>query len=286
MPDHHHEVGELLRAVRRERRVAVDARLDRRDLERAGRAAHLRPAEELGEDGRVGVHGEGHGVEQRHVDVIAVTGAPRREPRRDRAHCGIGAGHPLADPAAGSDRRALGVAAAAGRAAPGLQRELGRGPVAPRAVLPERRDRHDHERGVAGAQRRDVERAGRAALDDDVRTRAEVEHVVVARFAEHDALRRVEELEQRPGRPGAHGFTCRRLDLDDVGTRVSEQLRAVRTRDLRRDVDDASSGQHAGMLAHAAELPHRDVECRPMEQASVPKDRRRHPAVERARPER
>jgi hypothetical protein len=64
----------------------------------------------------------------------------------------------------------------------------------------------------------------------------------------HAALRRVQMLEQRAVfvlgnacarcRPAPQRIAPRRLDLDDVGARIDEHLRAVRPSDLGREIQD------------------------------------------------
>src|SRR5581483_12148007 len=96
-------------------------------------------------------------------------------------------------------------------------------------------------------QRVDVEVA---ALDDEVGA------VEPAAGRGHRALGGVQEPEQRAvvavGQadvrrgPVPQRVAAVRLDLDDVGTRVCEQLGAVRTRYPARAVEDADAVEHAG----------------------------------------
>ena len=130
----------------------------------------------------------------------------------------------------------LGESTAARRPARRLQRELGRWSRRPRAVETARRDRHDHELRVDRPQRIDIDRALDEQHIRDMHQRAVV--------ANDRPLRRVEVLEQPARPPLPHGVATRRLDLDDVGAGVSEQLARVRTRDPRGAVDDAHVIQH------------------------------------------
>jgi hypothetical protein len=68
----------------------------------------------------------------------------------------------------------------------------------------------------------------------------------------------MQELEQRAvglaevttrARPRAQRITARRLDFDDVGTGVGEQLGAVRRRDSGREIDDPKVTELAGSQA-------------------------------------
>jgi len=110
--DQDEEVRELLGAVGGETHVPVGGRLDRRDLDHPRRATQGRPAEELGEHRRVGVHGQRHAIEDRDVDVLASPRTGRGAQRREHRDRGVRARHPLADPAAGGQ-------AAAPRGGPG-----------------------------------------------------------------------------------------------------------------------------------------------------------------------
>jgi hypothetical protein len=58
----------------------------------------------------------------------------------------------------------------------------------------------------------------------------------------------------------SHRVPFRRLDLDDLGSAVDEQLRAIGTRDLTRKVENADSGQ---ALRHRDTFVCPGADCRP-----------------------
>ena len=164
-------------------------------------------------------------------------------------------------------------------ARPGLQRELGGRPVAPRSVEPERRDRRDGQvrRGAGGsppgasagcsASREPVrphDRVGAAPAASSTRSRSAWSSGSTTTLCFDDD----EEREQRAvvaggdrgarRRPPAQRVALGRLDLDDVGAAVGEELGAVRAGDPGRQVDDdgvaTAAGTSFGHSARAALL--------------------------------
>ena len=175
-----------------------------------------------------------------------LSAAPRPVQRGQRGDAADRARDPLADAATGGDRRFVLPTAAGDRAAPGLQRELGRRAVRPRSTPTEPRDRDHHDGRGPPAQRRHVvpeplRELARVTGDDDVgvddqrlEERAVVGQVRIERGV---ALGGVQQREQRG--LGAEGIPRGSFDLHDLGARVGEQLRGVRAGDPRRQVDDA-----------------------------------------------
>ena len=130
MPDHLGERPELRRAVGREADPAVGGGLDRRHVDEAPDRLRFGPAPvELRGDRLELVERDGHRFERRHVDVGAVTGSACAVERGERGDAAHRSRHPLTDPASGRDRRLVLAPPAGDRAAPRLQRELGRGTV-------------------------------------------------------------------------------------------------------------------------------------------------------------
>ena len=214
-------------------------------------------------------------LERAHVEVLARTARLRRvqaDGGRQRRHVAdLVAGHAARDP----DRFVVDVTGGEHRPAHRVDGEVGRLPVAVRAVLPEVRDRgqHDprvHRRELVVAEPERVERAGRETLDHPVGAGDEVEQPFTVRRAleieDHAALVGVEEQERpaalRSGRVGGERrqrprrIARGRLDLDDLRTVVGEQPRAERPHRLLREVDDAQPVErqrhrHAAPLAIA-----------------------------------
>src|SRR5207244_11275152 len=69
------------------------------------------------------------------------------------------------------------------------------------------------------------------------------------------SLRPVQVFEQRPRPVLAQRIAAGTLDLDDVGTRVAEQLRAIRPRDVGGAVDDANPIEHGSQIVTAPTGP-------------------------------
>ena len=138
---------------------------------------------------------------------------------------------------------------------PGLQRELGRGLVAPGALEPERRDRRDDQ---VRMRAEDLPRRQARVLrqpqsrGDHTTASAEASSVVAATRGSprrrpastttlcFDALRKLNERavgvgrnHRAGGRPAAQRIALGRLDLDDLGAAVGQQLRAVGARRSR-----------------------------------------------------
>ena len=112
-------------------------------------------AREGEEERREGVHGHRrHGLEHRHVDVLAGPVEQATRQSRDRAHGGVGAAT-TADPPARGDRRTV-RRAGSRRAAPSLEGELVGGAVPPRPgeVVPKGVTVTTTSDGCAAAMRR------------------------------------------------------------------------------------------------------------------------------------
>ena len=125
--DHLREGAELRRAVGGEAHPAVGGRLDRRHVDEAADGLRFRPATvELRRHRLELVERDRHRLERRHVDERPLSAAPRPVQRRQCGDAADRARDPLADAATGGDRRFVLPAPAGDRAAPGLQRELGR----------------------------------------------------------------------------------------------------------------------------------------------------------------
>ena len=170
--------------------------------------------------------------------------------------------------------RAVAVTLQAGKAARGLNREVGRRRVCQRPVLPPRRHRYIDERGVEDAhvvvpEPESVEVARRRGLDQHVGARDEpAQRVAVtvggdierdAAFAERDrgpvqrAVRRVILAVRERGAPAA-GVAAGRLDPDDLGAEVGEHAPGEHG-ELGREVDDADACEGAGDLGRGVRHP-------------------------------
>ena len=197
MSDERGEVGELLGAVRREVHPAVGCRLNGGHLD----PARLRPrggrpqaaAKSAKTDGKalMPTPMQSRSATSTWVPTPDVSRAP---PGRQRADGGIGAGQPLAQPAAGGQRGLARQPPTPRRTTRGLQRELRRRPVCPGPVRPEGADRHDD---LAGRRAKGVGRGELPSGDDDV-GRAHGRLLVPPG---HRSLRGVQVVEE-PGRLG------------------------------------------------------------------------------------
>ena len=126
-------------------------------------------------------------------------------------------------------------------------------------LLPVRREGDDDERRRALEERGVVDDARSERIHEDVGGRDEVEHVRVVDRTDDRALAGVEELEQgtvftlvqADRRTRTERVALRRFDLDHLGARVSEQLRAVGTGDLAGALDDSNAVQDV----HASSAP-------------------------------
>ena len=237
--DQEAEVLVLLRAVGREHRVAVGGRPRSTAPRRCGRCRGS-PASRgrtRTTDGTAG--GGGHAVEHRHVDHLAPPRGLGGPEGGERAHRGVGARDPLAQPAARGQRLGLRPPLMPRRPGAGLEGELGRGqpdqgPSAPKGVIvtttnlglrPGPARRRSARRSPAG-------RRPPPGLDLDDR-----------------ALRRSGSRRARWIASAAERVTTGRLDPDDVRPGVGEQLGAVRPGDVAGAVEDARMGQHHGAVS-------------------------------------
>ncbi len=257
--DHGAEVEPLLPGADAEPDEPVARRADAGGRDEAP-AAH-RPTQLVVERDRVVGEAHDHRLEHRDVDKFALwIASPAGRERADR---GEEPRQPLADLTADVHRRPIGPAAGEphDRARPRLKGEFRGGPVRPRPFEAERGDRCS--RSGAGAPS-----GSRRAPAPGVRTRDEPrDHTTVSadsssswsdesspavvdvrrrrsRFDECRKLKSaavVARLDRRTrGRPPAQRITLGRLDLDDLGPAVREQLGAVRTPDPGGEVDDAA----------------------------------------------
>ena len=231
-PDHAQQRLELLGAVGGEHHVAVGRRFDGRDLDGTPRALHPRPAHERREHRLERRHGDRHAVEHGHVHVLTDARSLRRAQGGNRADRRVRPGQPLPQAAARSQRRVLRKTPRGRRPARRLQGEFGRRPPGPRPFAPERRDGDHDEGGVLRPHRLEVDRLLR---DQDVGSRHQP--AVVTR---NGALRRPQVL--------LEPATVGRTPADHVGACVSQELRAVRARDLPRAVEDAHSLEHRRIM--------------------------------------
>ena len=152
-----------------------------------------------------------------------------------------------------------------------LDHEVVAGPIGRRPGGPVAADREMDELGVDGVERLVIEAeprepAGPEVLDEHVgvleRPAQDRPAVVRAQVEAERALVAVdrEEIGRGPsagGRiphprrsPAAGRITLGRLDLDDVGTEVGEDHRAVRAGEDGREVDDADPAERAGRGCH------------------------------------
>ena len=183
----------------------------------------------------------------------ALLARAQRDRRRERRHePAVVEGHPPGV----LQRLVVHVAGGDHRPAHRVEREVGPLVVAVRAVLPEVRQRGQHDTRIDRAQRlvaqtEALHRPRQEALDDRVGGRSEVERLRPTGLGleiEHDAaLVRVEEQEQpRPLQPRLvvverrqqpRGVAARRLDLNDVGPVVGQQPGRERPGGELRQVD-------------------------------------------------
>ena len=167
--DEQQEAVELLPGVGVEADVAVGSGFDRRRLQRSGGSSALRPAaqavHEIGGDRRRRVGDFGH----REVDQLTGTAVAHLPRRGERGHCAVQAAHPFEGATPRLNRRPVAPAADRQRPALRLQRQLGRGPRGIRALEPERRDRHHHQRREARRERSGVDEVAAGVDERDVR---------------------------------------------------------------------------------------------------------------------
>ena len=253
-PPHHDEkVLELLCAIRGDHEVAVARRLNRWHLDRAPRSSRRGPTQERREDGGVRDHRHRHAVEDGHVDVLAVARAAGFPVGGERGDGSEGPRRPFADAPSGGQRWSLRESALAGRPARRLERELGPGPARPWPQAAERCDGHDHGGLVRTAPA--VHIGGVA--QDDVRLRSEP-------VALRDRpLGGVEELEERPGTLETQWICSVGFHLDDIGTGVGEELRAVGAGDAVRVVEDAEILEGVSLRLRTGGCAHGCATCNP-----------------------
>src|SRR5207248_11063812 len=164
--------------------------------------------------------------------------------------------------------RAVGISRGEEVSAGGERGEIRCAPVAPRAALAERRDRTEHDAGIARTLRvvADAalgENAGRASLEHRVGALAQIEkQLAAARLLEVEGDAALAGVLCQPsqralgigdavpeGPAPAQRMAAGRLDLDYVRTEITEQSAGQQPR-LVREVEDAEamevSGDHRG----------------------------------------
>ncbi len=260
--DQHQEVAPLLRRDGAEADPAVARRLDGRDLDRARERPGM--SREALPHHRVRRHGERHHLEEREVDVLAAAVASRAVPDGERDRRRVRAAEPFPEPAAGGEGRPIRRAARRGRAAPRLERELGRRPPAPRPAATEGRDGDERDAGVPRPHRLRIEPDASIAPGPRLSTTMSAP-VASSRTRSRPAgeprstaALRLEVLRKRNSTPSSSrpaavptrssAAADRRaglLDLEHVGAGVGQQLGAVRPGDLGRQVEDADAGERS-----------------------------------------
>ena len=184
-----------------------------------------------------------------------------------------------------------------------------------RAGLAEPRDVHEDDAGVVGRERRRSRGPSRASVPGlkfssttSQRARDATRDVTAARVAQVDRDRTLVAGDRRPPEApavdadavAAHDVAgAGRLDLDDVGAEIAEQLARERPRDERAELEHAQAGQRGvrhgpkSRVSHASrggrngvrtERPHRRAEGqarrvrqrgRPARRADLPRPARR-----------
>ena len=262
MVDDHAEVEPLLTGPDPDADQSVAGLLDSRSHDGSARAERSSHHVRVGH-GVVGQR-QGERLEDRHVHELARCPLVSAE-RHHGADGRIRAGQPLADLSADEHRSPVRCTSTQpdDRARPGLQGELGGGPFAPRTVQPERRDGRDGQMGRGttdgvGRQGRQLGQAGSPRPHDGVGAAQQIVHrcQVPVGIGDHALLGRRQEREQRAvvtigngspgGRPRPQRIALGRLDLDDLGAAVGQQLGAVGAGDPARQVDDDVLGQRRG----------------------------------------
>ncbi len=258
--DEHEEVVELLAGVGVEADPAVERRLDRRQLAHPWRRHDLGAALQRPHEVGVGVGGDRHALEPRHVDVLAVARQLRTADGRGAADRGEHGGDVLGDAAGRVERLHVGQAPPGRRATLRLHGELAHRPLLEGPAAPIGRDRQAHEAREAGVVEGLLVLAGREGLDHQVGALEQRLDLGVLGRADHGALRAVQEAEEGAvvlaqvgtrHRPAAQGIAVGPLHLDDVGAGVGEELRRVGARDAGGQVDDpeVSEAVHPRILA-------------------------------------
>ena len=218
---------------------------------------------------QVGEHGH-LGVEQGHVDHLALSGGVTVPQCGQDGHCGVHAGEQIRDghadflrPAA---RQVVALTGHAHQAADALNGVVVAGALAVRAGLPEAGDRAVHQPRVERAQRRGVQAVARHVADLEVLD----EHVAVqGQLADHvlplgpcdvdrdrafvavgaqvvrglGAVFAVAVLQKRRAPAARVIAAVRAFDLDDVGTQVGQRLGAPRAGQHARQVQHPNAGK-------------------------------------------
>ena len=264
--DHRAEIFPLLSGDRAEPDVAVLRRLDRRDLDRSVEGTFHELAAQVAEDREA----LDHRLEDREVGDLAFARLACRPPRRESRDGGEGAAGPIADAAACRDRAAIRQAAVVDGAGRGLEGEVIRREARPGSFLAPGRQANDRQarvriEPVLGVEAALLEHGSAPVLEDEVaafRQAADPGAVLrVARVEDDAPFARVQVLEEGRGlvlpqglersRPATHRVARRRLDLDDFGAGVDEELRRVGAGDPRSQIQDADPSEGAdGFVAH------------------------------------
>ena len=194
------------------------------------------------------VQGDGHALEERYIEVAAPSRSPGGPHAGQGGDRGVDTADPLAEAAAGGQRGAVRPSPPPDRTGPPLEGELRRRPLRPRPAAAERGDRDNRQRrvGVEKALRLDDPRL--PILDDQVGPTGQLDHPGIVGAGHDRSLGRVEKSEEQTvagpqvgscGVPAAQPVALGRLRLDHVGPGVDEQLGAVRTGDVARQVENA-----------------------------------------------
>ena len=257
-----HRLGET-----REHRVLVGAHHDhlavrgRIDVGRRGlgqdRPAAFAYRAALGVLGHCRLHHGKDGLVDRRVDHLALAAVLAIVQRREGADAGERGGQRVPDGEPDAARGPVGIAGQVADAAHGFAD----GPVTRtarvRPGLPEPRHPHHHQPLVDGGERAEVEapllqRPGPKVLYQHIGARDEVPEQLLAAGltqVEGDGLlvaRDDRPPHRQPATPGTHGVTgAGRLDLDDLGAHVAEELAAERARDQGPELEDADVRQRA-----------------------------------------
>ncbi len=206
-------------------------------------------------------HHREHSLVDRRIDDLAPAGLLAVMQRRQRAHAGERRGERVADADADARRRRRRIADDIAQAAHRLADRAEAGAVRVRAGLAVARDPDHDQARVDRRERRVIQapflhRAGPEVLEQEIGLRDQfLQHVLAGALAQVERDRLLVAGDDRPPQrriavllpsPNAHRIALiRRLDLDDLGAHVAEQLTAERPREQRAEFQDAQVGQGA-----------------------------------------
>ncbi len=207
------------------------------------------------------LHERGDRLVDGDVDLLALAGGPRPHERREGPRHREHRRERVAQADAGPRRGPVGAARRVADAAHGLADAAEPGLAGQRTGLAEPADVDEDELRVPGGQRLvpeapALERAGPEVLEDDVAVLREPgRHVAALRLAEVEDDRALVAADRGPPEavavagdaPAAHRVALAgRLDLDDVGSVVAEELPGERAGDEAAQLEDADARQGAG----------------------------------------